>query len=490
MAEQKEEKQFVAAKMSAAIREAQYAVRGAIVARAGAIQSEINKDDKHKYKFSRVIFCNIGNPQAFCSPPVTFHRQVLACLMYPPLMQQANTGFTKDVIQRAQKLLNDTAHQSIGAYTNSKGLPCVRASVANYLKQRDGFDANPDHIFLTNGASDGIKYGLQCLIAKPSDGILIPIPQYPLYSATITLNKGTAVQYHLDEANDWNADLQSIEAAIVKARSENINVRGIVVINPGNPTGQCMNDKCVNGIIELAHKYNVVILADEVYQENIYYKDKYPFVSFRKCLLSSDKADKVELLSFHSVSKGIFGECGFRGGYFELINIDQSGLEMVTKLASISLCPNTVGQCMVELMVNPPKDGDESYKLFQTEYEAQYKSLQERAKILTEELNKIKGITCNTVYGAMYAFPNIGLSQSVVDNAKKKYNDESKAVDFIYCMELLENYGICVVPGSGFGQKDGTFHFRCTLLPPKEQIKYVVESLGKFHAEFTKRYSS
>ena len=320
---------------------------------------------------------------------------------------------------------------------------------------------------------------------------MLPIPQYPLYSATITLKNGTAVNYYLDEDNDWNANLQSIEQAIIAAKINKICIKAIVVINPGNPTGQCMTKECIDGIIKIARKYNIVILADEVYQENIYYKNKFPFVSFRKCLLTAEHSDisnSVELISFHSVSKGIFGECGLRGGYFELNNIDQSGADMLTKLASINLCPNTIGQCMVDLMVNPPKNGDDSYKLFHSEYQKQYQSLQERAKILTKELNNIDGIACNTVYGAMYAFPRIKLPEIVVETINKEYKD--KTVDFIYCMELLENYGICVVPGSGFGQKDGTFHFRTTLLPPKDQIQRVVQCLGKFHQMFIKKYSS
>ena len=396
------------------------------------------------------------------------------------------------MIDRAKRLLNSTAHQNIGAYTNSRGLQTVRQYVAQYLKERDGFAANPDHIFLTNGASSGIGYAMQCLIASQNDGILLPIPQYPLYSATITLNNGQAVNYYLDESDDWNASLQSIESAIAEATKKGINIKAISVINPGNPTGQCMTKQCIDGIIEIAAKYRLVILADEVYQENIYYADEFPFVSFRKCLLSSPTfKSSVELISFHSVSKGIFGECGLRGGYFELNNIEQSGVDMLVKLASINLCPNTIGQCMVDMMVNPPKNGDESYELFKHEYEKQFGSLQERAKILTQVLNSIDGMSCNTVYGAMYAFPNIVIPEEVIENVCKAYPIyKGKSIDYIYCMELLENYGICVIPGSGFGQKNGSYHLRTTILPPKEQIQEVAKSLEEFHRVFIETYSS
>jgi len=230
-----------------------------------------------------------------------------------------------------------------------------------------------------------------------------------------------------------------------------------------------------------------------VYQENIWYKDKFPFVSFRKRLLLSKVKDSVELVSFHSVSNGIFGECGLRGGYMEMVNIEQETVDILGKLASINLCSNTIGQCMVDMMVNPPKEGDASYALFAKEYQKQYESLRGRAAILTKELNKIDGISCNTVFGALYAFPTVDLSNTVVPNVKTAYESTEfadKGADFFYCLELLENYGICTVAGSGFGQKEGTFHFRTTLLPPRDQIEYVVKSLAKFHAEFTSRYST
>jgi len=366
--------------------------------------------------------------------------------------------------------------------------------VAAYLERRDGFAANPADLFCTNGASAGITYCIQCLGSRASDGILIPIPQYPLYSAQITLNGGTAVPYYLDEAADWSASLDSIEAAVLKARGDGLAVRAIVVINPGNPTGQCFGKACIDGIIALAAKYKFVVLADEVYQENIYFRQQFPFVSFRKCLLSSGHAQAVELISFHSVSKGIFGECGLRGGYMELVNIDAAGRAMLVKLASINLCPNVPGQIMVDIMTNPPTDGDESYAQFREEYDRQYESLRERAGILTQELNKIEGVSCNTVFGAMYAFPTVQIPQAVAAKAVEAYAQHEqvrgKPVDFVYCWELLETCGVCVIPGSGFGQKDGTFHFRTTLLPPKQQIQTVVEALGKFHAAFIQKYSS
>ena len=134
-------KVLVPQNMSPAVLNAKYAVRGAIVKKANQIKAECSTHGhNNKHPFSNVVFCNIGNPQAFCSPPITFHRQVLACIMYPPLMDDTQScQFPKDVIIRAKRLLNSTAPSNIGAYTTSQGLVSVRESVANYLFQRDGF---------------------------------------------------------------------------------------------------------------------------------------------------------------------------------------------------------------------------------------------------------------------------------------------------------------------------------------------------------------
>ena len=122
------------------------------------------------------------------------------------------------------------------------------------------------------------------------------------------------------------------------------------------------------------------------------------------------------------------------------------------------------------------------------EYDTQYQSLKERAKIISDELNKVDGISCRNIFGAMYAFPKITISEKAIDNLTKKF--PKKLPDFVYCLELLEKYGICIVPGSGFGQKKGTFHFRTTLLPPINEIKYVVKSIATFQKEFNQKYGS
>jgi len=238
-------------------------------------------------------------------------------------------------------------------------------------------------------------------------------------------------------------------------------------------------------VIEFCHQHKLVLLSDEVYQENIYIKNQKPFHSFKKILRSmGDKYKDFELFSFHSISKGFVGECGHRSGYVELVGIDSIVKSELYKLASVQLCPNTAGQILMDCMVSPPKEGDESYSTYKSERDSIYTSLKRRAEKLTKCLNSLNGITCNPAEGAMYAFPQIKLSAKAVTaatNAKKK-------PDEFYSLALLDATGLCVVPGSGFGQRDGTYHFRTTFLPSEDQIDSVLSKLSKFHDEFMKKY--
>jgi len=191
-----------------------------------------------------------------------------------------------------------------------------------------------------------------------------------------------------------------------------------------------------------------------------------------------------ELISFHSVSKGFVGECGKRGGYMELYGIHPQVKAEFYKIATISLCPNLVGQMMVGLMVNPPKPGDHSFISYSKERDEIYKSLKRRAHKLTDALNKLEGIKCNPAEGAMYVFPLIIIPPKAIEEAQRR----GKLADVFYAFELLDNTGICIVPGSGFGQKPGSFHFRTTFLPSEEKIDSTIEKLTKFHAQFLNKY--
>jgi len=440
-----------------AVLETEYAVRGPIVARA----AELEKQGRE------IIYCNIGNPQSLGQKPLTWNRQILSLCEYPALMDLAPAAFPADVIETARAILAGTKH-GLGAYSESRGVRFIREAIAEFILERDHIGVDPDAIFLTDGASKGVQTALRLLISGPTNGIMIPIPQYPLYSATITLYEGRMVPYYLDEANGWKLSRPMLEASLAHAKAEGTHVKAICVINPGNPTGAVLDEANIEMIIDFARAHGLSILADEVYQENIYLPGD-EFVSFAKVLHQMEAKD-VSLFSFHSCSKGFLGECGVRGGYFEFRNVPDEVAAQILKLQSVSLCANLAGQAATYAMVRPPKPGMPSYAQYAAEKTGILDTLKQRAILLAEGLNRIEGISCNVIAGAMYAFPSITLPAGRSDSD--------------YAMALLEQTGICVVPGSGFGQAEGTAHFRTTILPPTGKIQKVVQALGEFHRNY------
>ena len=465
------------------ILEMEYAVRGAIPQRA----AELEQQGK------RIIYCNIGNPQALGQPPITYYRQALSLVEDPskiqrerqlkdlfeetPVSDLKEEDFIADDILAVSENIINTMKTGMGAYTESKGMRFVREAIARFIDQRDdyprsgGTPADPQKIFLTGGASEGVKFVLDLLIAKKNDGIMIPIPQYPLYSASIKKAGGVQVNYYPDEDNGWAFSRAILDKALIKARELGVNVKGIVVINPGNPTGAVLSDQSIEEVIQFAKENQLVIIADEVYQENIYNGS---FTSFAKAL--GDQ--KVPLCSLHSISKGFYGECGHRGGYLEVRNppkvqgSDLDFVDLLTKQASVSLCSNTAGQVLTYLMVSPPTQDSLSYERFIQEKGQILSDLREKAVMIREAFAQMDGVECFGETGAMYLFPRLNKLPE-------------GTTDFDYCMALLEETGLCTVNGSGFGQQEGTHHLRIAFLPPKSLLEEVLPRWIEFHNRYT-----
>mmetsp|Transcript_18252 Transcript_18252/g.39287 ORF Transcript_18252/g.39287 Transcript_18252/m.39287 type:complete len:505 (+) Transcript_18252:254-1768(+) len=466
----------------------EYAVRGEIVQIARRIADDIEAG-KGGYSFDKVVWCNIGNPQILGQKPITYFRQVLALCECPQLLDHPHVAqlFPPDVISRAKDLLQKIPG-GVGAYSESAGAYVIRKMVAEAIHKRDGVPAHPEDIYMTDGASPAVHYMMDLLLRKGpgflgQDAIMVPIPQYPLYSATLTLYGGKLVPYLLDEGAGWGLDVAALRDNLHKARSEGLCVRGMVVINPGNPTGQCLSYRNQEDVLRFCAEESLVLIADEVYQANIYVEGK-EFFSFKKVAADLGLLPHVPLVSLHSISKGFIGECGRRGGYMEVTGFPEAVKDQILKLASINLCPNLSGQICCALMMHPPAEGDPSYELYTKEKTDILGSLRRRAELLVGALNKLEGVSCNAAEGALYAFPRIRLPQRAVEEAKRI----GKQPDWLYCRELLESTGIVVVPGSGFGQEDGTFHFRTTFLPSEEDIVLVVQALSKFHTGFMAKY--
>eukprot|EP00049_Salpingoeca_infusionum_P018650 m.358163 g.358163 ORF g.358163 m.358163 type:complete len:505 (-) comp18065_c0_seq1:145-1659(-) len=455
---------------------AQYAVRGEIY----------NRAQQRKAQGKEVIFTNIGNPQSIGQKPLTFPRQVLALTTCPSLMENPAVvdSMPADAVSRAKEYLENFPGGT-GAYQDSRGNLFVRKQVAAFIEQRDGIPANPEHIFLTDGASPAIQRTLNLIIRDKNDGILLPIPQYPLYSASVTAFGGQILGYELDEDNNWSLGIDVLDRAVASAKDRGVQPRALVVINPGNPTGNVLSEENIRELLQWARVNGIVVLADEVYQENIY-GDR-PFVSFKRVLHDmgpEQGGNSIQLFSYHTVSKGVYGECGRRGGYMEFVNIPADVGAELYKLASINLSSNVDGQIMVGLMVQPPVKGDASYESHKAEMDSQLQSLKRRADKVSRAFAALQGVACQRVEGAMYAFPRISIPEAAVAEAKQ----QGVAPDLHYCLQMLEETGICAVPGSGFGQAEGTFHFRTTILPPEDQVDRVIQLFEKFHLGYLKRY--
>jgi aspartate/methionine/tyrosine aminotransferase len=448
--------------------EMEYAVRGPIPQKA----AELKKTGRS------VIFCNIGNPQALGQKPISFYRQVLSLVEDPQRLPSSRlNGYPDDVPAKAEFILT-SMESGMGAYTESRGPAFIREAIARFIDKRDGvtdghgMPSNPDHIFITNGASDAVKSILEMIIAGPNDGIMIPIPQYPLYSAAIKKLDGVQVNYYPDEDQDWNLTDAMLEQAMATARRSSVNVKAIVAINPGNPTGAILNEQSIAQVIRFAEKYGLAIIADEVYQENVY---DGRFTSFAKMVGSAN----IPLFSLHSVSKGFYGECGHRGGYVEvrhapaIDNSPMSFIDIMVKQASVSLCSNTVGQVLTYLMVSPPGEGEASFASFQAEKAAILAELYEKATIIKSAFQQMDGMHCFGRIGALYLFPRMD------------YLPAGKT-DYDYCMSLLDATGLCTVNGMGFGQKAGTHHLRIAFLPPKSVLEQVLPAWIEFHNRYVR----
>lgn len=490
--------------VNADILEMEYAVRGPIARRA----AELRRAGR------TIIPCHIGNPQALGQEPIAFYRQVLGLLEEPGrigrertinrvLAASADLGpderVSDYVLDLSQSIL---AHleSGMGAYTESQGPGFIREAIARFIDRRDapggpeggqepagagpaatrgvmpgpGFvPADPDSIFLTNGASEAARFLIEMLIADPRDGILVPIPQYPLYSATIRKNGGRQVNYYPDEEDGWRLSTPRLEEAMASARRDGVRPKAIVVINPGNPTGAVLDERSLDEVLRFAERHGLAVIADEVYQENLYGGR---FVSCARVLGRRD----VPLFSLHSTSKGFYGECGHRGGYVEARNAprvqgtDLRLTDVLLKQASVSLCSNTAGQVLTCLMVSPPPAGSAPHERFERQKQAILRDLHDKAQRIRDAFSRMTGVRCFGKTGAMYLFPRL-------DRLPRG------ATDFDYCLALLEATGLCTVNGAGFGQAPGTSHLRIAFLPPKPVLEEALPRWIDFHEAYVTR---
>lgn len=461
------------ANMNQQLIDAKYEVRGTVAIKAAEIAERLKNGEK--FNFERIYSLNIGNPQALNQKPITFPREVLSSLYF-------QKGSNSDAIERSKTYLNEIG--SVNQFTDFLGMNLIRKNIASFINNRDGVNnVTSDDIIMTNGAGGGIRITLESIL-NANDSVMVPIPQYPLYTALIKLFACNAAGYYLNEEEGWTVDLKNMEKVYKEHYDKGQHIKAFVVINPGNPTGNVLSVENIRQMIEFCYKNGMIILADEVYQKNIYNTDK-KFHSFRSVLSKMPYPyNQTTLFSYNSVSKGVFGECGMRGGYMDMLNVPNEIKELLYKLKVIEVCPNIAGQVIVDVQVNPPtlfNASQSTVEKFEQEVNYNFENLKTKAEILSKELNSIPGISCQNIDGAMYSFPNIKIPKFRIEQAKKLGIEP----DTLFSLALLENTGIVGVPGSGFGQKEDTHHIRLTnLINPKEEMIKQIKVMKEFCADY------
>lgn len=308
---------------------------------------------------------------------------------------------------------------------------------------------NAHDVFVTTGASEAIDI---CLTALVNDGenVLTPTPGYPLYTAIQSKLSMMENPYYLDEENGWLPDIEDIKSKI------NEKTKAIILINPNNPTGSLYTVENLNEIIQLALEHDLVIFADEIY-------DKLLFDGKKHVSIASLNKD-VSCITFGGLSKNYIVP-GFRIGWGIVSGrkeILSDYIEAINKILRARLSANHPEQ----FGIKPSLEGDQSNLLTAVE------KLEKRRDMTVEMLNSIDGISCVKPEGAFYAFPRLHMQQP----------------DNHFVAELIKETGVVVVPGSGFGQKPGTRHFRVVFLPNEEILKKAYNSIGDFYHQYLKKF--
>lgn len=422
-----------------------------------------------------------GNPQALNQPPITFGREVISLCFRDQLDQSVDLSrYSQDAIDRAKFYLDQIDSRAVGAYaSHASGYDVIKNEVIDYIQRRDDIEIDSSNLYLSTGASEAIEIMIRLLISEPNDAVMVPIPNYPLYSAAIIMCGGQQVPYYLDESSNWSLDISHLEEQYKAYSDKGLNIKGVAVLNPGNPTGQVLTKDNLKDILSFAHDKELVVMADEVYQENIYFEDK-PFHSMLSVMheLGDPIKSNLELISMHSISKGFTGECGMRGGYFEFHNFDQFAKDMIYKLKSMKFCPPTTGMLALGTMVNPPRDGTNStevVELFNSQRTHILDGMKRRAKLLHTCLNNMEGVSTNPTEGALYSFAKLDLPKKFIEEAESL----GRHPDMHFCLHLVEETGMVTVPGSGFGQEPGTAHIRMTNLIFDDDV--MDESMDRMH---------
>ncbi|MCF7815371.1 MAG: aminotransferase class I/II-fold pyridoxal phosphate-dependent enzyme [Candidatus Cloacimonetes bacterium] len=396
-----------------------------------AIRDIVVKAKKLEKKGHKILYLNIGDPPVYDFETPRYLRENVS-----------------------EKILaSDTESEvNVSTYCDSMGIEEARKAVAKDAVERKGIEnVTADDVVISSGASESITLAIAALI-DPGDNIMTPSPGYPLYSGQIPAYHGELNPYYLNEEKGWQIDFDELEKRV------NDRTRAIVVINPNNPTGANYNKESILNILEFARKHNLVVFADEIYDKLLFDDNKHISIAS----LSKD----VPVITFGGLSKNYIMP-GWRVGwaiFHDPVNVMSEYREAINKLLRARLCSPHPQQHMIA----PALKGDDKH------LETVLKKTQRRRDISYEMLNDIPGISCVKPGGAFYAFPKIQLPPNVDDEE--------------FVLELLEETGVLVVFGSGFGEKPGTNHFRVVFLPDEDTLKKAYKRLADFTKKFYKKH--
>ncbi|MFD5325897.1 pyridoxal phosphate-dependent aminotransferase [Streptomyces sp. NPDC127092] len=394
-------------RQSSKLSEVCYEIRGPVIEQANALEEAGHS----------VLRLNTGNPALFGF--------------------EAPEEIVQDMIRMLPK-----AH----GYTDSRGILSARRAVAQRYQSMGLTDVDVDDVYLGNGVSELISMATQALL-EDGDEVLIPAPDYPLWTAVTTLAGGRPVHYLCDESADWYPDLDDMASKITD------RTRAVVIINPNNPTGAVYPKEILEGILDLARRHGLMVLADEIYDQIVYDEAVHHPVA--------TLAPDLVVLTFGGLSK-TYRVAGFRSGWLVVSGPKEharSYLEGLTMLASMRLCPNAPAQYAIQAALG----GRQSIH----ELTAPGGRLREQRDRAWEKLNEIPGVTCVKPKGALYAFPRL-------DPAVHRIHDDEKFV-----LDLLLREKIQVVQGTGFNWPRPD-HFRILTLPYADDLDAAISRIGRF----------
>ena len=402
---------------SAKLANVAYDIRGPVLDKARQMEEEGHK----------IIKLNIGNVAAFG--------------LEPP-----------DEI--VQDMIRNLPHAA--GYTDSKGLFAPRKAVVHYTQEKRVHGVSVDDVYLGNGASELIQMSMAALL-NDGDEMLIPTPDFPLYTAVVGLSGGVPVHYICDEQADWMPDVADIRRKITP------RTRGIIVCNPNNPTGALYPDAVLLEIIELARQHQLVVFADEIYDKTLY--DGATHTSL------ASLADDVLFVTFNGLSKN-YRACGYRAGWMVVSGEKRHAKDYIdglNMLASLRLCANTPGQLAIQTALG----GYQSIR----DLVAPTGRLCRQRDLAFELLNRIPGVSVVKPKAALYMFPRL-------DPKVYPITDDQQ-----FAYELLAEEKVLIVQGTGFNWIAHD-HFRVVFLPNVDDLTEAIGRIDRFLAHYRKRHAA